>query len=119
MNDEKRFSGLLDWGLLFSLQGHCSVSVSVVMAMADESNTIAATWHIHVQNPKANQSLPPLNDTKSFTLKSLHLKDIINGVAEIKQHVNAQMTFWKDAIEGQGEITVSKDDEEQEDNDSE
>lgn len=73
------------------------------------SHVLRGSWHVDAKGAERPER-PPAQDAKEVTLPSLGLGDLQAGIAELKLHINAQLTIWKDALEGPGEAANAEDD---------
>jgi hypothetical protein len=75
--------------------------------------TLKGTWHIDVKDGQG-PVLPLKHDSKEIDVPSAKLEDLLTGVAELKRHINAQLTTWKDILDGTGETGAAGGDESEE-----
>jgi hypothetical protein len=84
----------------------------LISTISEMTLCIRGSWHIDTKGSQVS-SLPPSEDSKEIALPSSDLGDIIIATAELKKHINDQLTIWKNALEGQGDSGNVKEDEEQ------
>lgn len=75
---------------------------------------LRGSWSIDTKG-KQESALPPPTHSKEIQLPSSGLVDLIAATAELKQHINDQLTIWKDVLEGSAEQVDVREDAEGED----
>lgn len=82
---------------------------------------VRGSWEINAKGAQG-PDLPPAKDSKEVILSSLDFSNLIKATLELKSHINAQLTIWKDTFEGkletgdvEGEIEHEEAEEEEED----
>lgn len=77
---------------------------------------IRGSWVIDTKGAEEH-NLPPAEDSKEVSLSTLDFDNLIKATSELKSHINAQLTIWKDALEGKadmGDVEMEQEEAEEE-----